>query len=102
MKKTYRPPKEVAEEAATGLAMWEFHGKKCATPVGVKRARQLSKREKISYSTVLRMWKFFNRHFKNRKNGPPRCGRISWLLWGGNPGVRWVIKVLEKEGYFEE
>lgn len=94
------PPKSVAREAKEGLELWHLGNKKCATPVGVKRAHQLANREPISFNTVFRMYKFFNRHYKNRKNDLPRCGKTAWKLWGGDAGYTWAIDVLDSEGYF--
>lgn len=101
MARTYRPPMKVAQEARRGLEMWHDTGRKCATAVGVRRAHQLMKRQAVSLETVKRMWKFFNRHFKNRKNAPPRCGKIAWLLWGGDSGLKWARGILEREKFFD-
>lgn len=88
------PPKSVAEEAATGLILRQVYGRG-GTSVGLTRARQLSKRKPVSLATIKRMFSFFSRHYKNR-NTPfeEGNGRIAWLLWGGNPGYKWVLEIL--------
>lgn len=94
--KTFKPPRPVALEAQRGLVLWNESNRKCATPVGVKRAHQLSRQDEVSLATVKRMWSFFKRHKANRKNALPKCGEVSWLLWGGDSGMRWVNGIMEK------
>jgi hypothetical protein len=53
-------------------------------------------RNKLSPSTVLRMYSFFSRHevdkqgkdFNNSER--PSNGKIAWLLWGGDSGFAWA------------
>ena len=28
--------------------------------------------------------------------GDPSAGRIAWLLWGGDPGVRWINRLHDR------
>ena len=97
MIKLYKPPQSVANQAKKGLELRKKF-KRGGTSIGRGRARQLSKRRKISLSTVKRMYSFFSRHQKN-KNTPPEKGNgmIAWLLWGGDAGFRWAKSVLRKE-----
>ena len=91
------PPKSVAEEAATGLALRRAYGRG-GTSVGLARARQLSSRKPVSIKTIKKMYSFFSRQYKNRKTPPSEGnGRIAWLLWGGNPGYKWVVEILQEE-----
>ena len=68
------------------------------TLVGVARANQLIKRERLSEQTVLRMFSFFSRHevdkqaegFRPGEDGYPSPGRVAWGLWGGDPGFSWA------------
>jgi hypothetical protein len=70
------------------------------TPVGLKRANQLAKKESLSRSTIARMASF-KRHQKNAvvdpkfKDTPWKDrGYIAWLGWGGDTGVNWAIQKL--------
>lgn len=90
--KTYRPPAQVAKAAEMGLALRRLFGYG-GTPVGIKRAHQLSSQSPVSAETIVRMIRFFDRHQKNRNNAPPKRGMIAWLLWGGDPGREWAKKI---------
>ena len=90
------PTQAMSEEAKRGLAWRKEHGRG-GTAVGVARANQLVRRDKLSPRTVLRMYSFFARHevdkqaegFKRGEDGYPSAGRIAWALWGGDAGQRW-------------
>jgi HK97 family phage portal protein len=90
------PTQGMAEEAKRGLDWRKEHGRG-GTAVGVARANQLVRRDKLSPRTVLRMYSFFARHevdkqaegFKRGEDGYPSAGRIAWALWGGDAGQRW-------------
>jgi len=88
----------VSEAAYHGLFLRQFY-KRGGTAIGMRRAYQLAKREPISLDTIKRMDNFFTRHFKNRKTPPAEGnGMIAWLLWGGDPGRRWVKSILRQKG----
>lgn len=90
------PTVEMQDEAKRGLEWREEHGRG-GTAVGVARANQLVRRDKLSPRTVLRMYSFFARHevdkqaegFKRGEDGYPSAGRIAWALWGGDAGQKW-------------
>lgn len=90
------PTKEMAEEAKRGLELRKKFNRG-GTAVGVARANQLIAREKLSISTVKRMYSFFSRHevdkraegFRQGEEGYPSAGKIAWLLWGGDSGFAW-------------
>jgi hypothetical protein len=92
----FTPPEGVAEEAKRGLELRKEY-KRGGTPIGVKRAVQLSNRETISPETARRMYKFFLRHEKNKDSktpsGKPGNGMIAWKLWGGDAGQAWAGKL---------
>ena len=100
--KYFTPPVAVAKEAAMGLLfrkLWRRGG----TSVGIHRARTLKRRQPVTLVTIKKMWRFFNRHYKNRKTPMHKGnGQIAWLLWGGDPGFKWVHSVLKRQGYFDE
>lgn len=99
MSKTFKPPVKVANAAYEGLVLRNEY-KRGGTSVGLARAKQLAYRHPVTLETIVRMYKFFNRHYKNRNTPPAKGnGKIAWLLWGGNPGFSWVKKVLKEEGY---
>lgn len=98
---TFIPPKKVRENAAEGLRLWKMNkkksGKTCATLVGIKRGYQLSRGEPVSVTTLMRIYRF-QRHQKSKRNDPPKCGKISWLLWGGDAGIMWAKRKLKEIG----
>jgi len=83
-------------EARRGLD-WRKKFGRGGTQVGVARANQIVSGERMSPSTVLRMFSFFSRHevdkqgqgFKPSQKGYPSAGRIAWSLWGGDAGFSW-------------
>ena len=91
------PTSEMAEEAKRGLELRKKFNRG-GTAVGVARANQLIARERLSISTVKRMYSFFSRHevdkeaqgFRQGEEGYPSAGKIAWLLWGGDSGFAWA------------
>lgn len=91
-----KPTEGMASAAARALK-WKEEGKPGGTAVGLARAHQLVKREKLSERTVLRMYSFFSRHepdkqatgFNSGEEGYPSKGRVAWDLWGGDGGYSW-------------
>lgn len=94
------PTDSMAAEAKRGLA-WRKEFGRGGTAVGATRANQLINKEKLSISTVKRMYSFFSRHevdkqgqgFRQGQEGYPSAGRIAWALWGGDAGFSWSKKV---------
>lgn len=104
----FRPPKSVADAAVRGLEMRKKNkgrgglsvqqAHKAGIGSGVARAVSLKNRKTLSPSTVRRMKAFFDRHEKNKKVDPGKKpwqdrGKISWDLWGGDPGRSWANKI---------
>lgn len=108
----FTPPKTVADSAKRGLEYRRRSGRgglstsesgKTGIGSGVQRAVNLSKRDRVSPSTVRRMRNFFNRHVKNKDvsteyRGRPWMdrGQVAWLLWGGDPGRSWAENTVAK------
>lgn len=97
---TYIPPEEVAIEAKIGLEIRRSQpmSNRAGTPVGIRRAVQLSNRQPVSVDTLKRMRSYFARHEvdKNGKNwGTTSKGYQAWLLWGGDSGRSWAESILE-------
>lgn len=90
------PTDGMKAEAQRGLD-WRKEFNRGGTMVGVARANQLVKKERLSPSTVMRMYSFFSRHevdkqgqgFERGTEGYPSAGRIAWALWGGDAGFSW-------------
>lgn len=99
MTKTFTPPVAVARQAARGLKLRASlpPSKRCCTPVGIRRAVQLSNRQPVSLQTIKRMVSYFNRHWRDARSarwGLDSKGWQAWLLWGGDAGRDWAEGVL--------
>lgn len=97
---TVIPPRQVAEQAARGLALRRGLAKsrRCCTAVGIRRAVQLKNQQPMSLKTVRRMHSYFARHEVDKKGkgwGVDSKGYQAWLLWGGEPGKRWARQVID-------
>ena len=110
MAKTYNPPKAAQNNAKRAIKWKEEHPDeiKGGTQVGWTRARQLADGDALSLDIVKRMAQF-NRHRKNStvdpkyKNEPWRdAGHVAWLLWGGDAGIDWAIRVAKEESMSQE
>jgi HK97 family phage major capsid protein len=72
--------------------------------VGIARARDISNRSELSFSTIKRMVSFFARHevdkqaegFRPGEKGYPSNGRIAHALWGGNSGRSWANAIRDR------
>jgi len=90
------PSKDMASEARQAIE-WRDAGRDGGTAVAWARANQIIDGEKLSESTVLRMYSFFRRHevdkqaegFRPGEDGYPSAGRVAWAAWGGDAGYRW-------------
>ena len=90
------PSKDMKEEAQRAIE-WRDAGRDGGTAVAWARANQIINGEKLSESTVLRMYSFFRRHevdkqaegFRPGEDGYPSAGRVAWSAWGGDAGYRW-------------
>ncbi len=104
----FKPPEGAAKAAERGLELRKKNkgrgglnvqqAKKQGIGSGVARAVSLKNRQTLSPATVRRMKAFFDRHAGNEKVEAGKKpsedrGKISWLLWGGNPGRSWANKV---------
>lgn len=92
------PPISVQREAQEGKECLK-KGSKAGTRVGRYRTTQLAKGKPVSMKTIKRMYSFFKRHEKNKSYSGNPCedrGYVSWKLWGGDSGFRWVKDILSK------
>ena len=100
MAKSYSDyPQAVRDAAERGIRLNEEVGNKCATQVGKIRAATLSQGDPISLITVKRMYSYLSRAAEYYQPGDTEaCGTISYLLWGGEPALRWAERILRQEG----
>lgn len=95
---SFVPPSSVASAAKRGLSLRKKYNRG-GTEIGVARARDLSNRKGLSYSTVKRMKAYFDRHEVDKKGkgwGKNSAGYIAWLLWGGDSGRSWANKIIKQ------
>lgn len=71
----------------------------CGTPVGKTRANQLAKGESISFDTVQRMYSYLSRHkvdLETSKSYEDGCGKLMYDSWGGEAGLSWSERIVNK------
>ena len=89
----------VRNNAKRGIELNKKVNNKCATSVGKIRAQQLSRGEKLSVSTIKRMYSYLSRaETYYDPNDSKACGTISYLLWGGKAGLNWSRGKLRELG----
>jgi len=89
----------VRNNAKRGIELNKKVNNKCATSVGKIRAQQLSRGEKLSVSTIKRMYSYLSRAETYYDAGDSKaCGTISYLLWGGKAGLNWSRGKLRELG----
>lgn len=87
----HKPPQSVQKAALRGLELSKQNDG--GTQAEIARALDLSNGADISLSAIQRMSSFFERNEVNKGDG---FNLTQWLLWGGDPGKRWVEKILEQ------
>ena len=94
-------PQSVSNNAKRGIELNKKVNNRCATDVGKQRAQQLANRERISFSTIKRMYSYLSRAEEYYDpSDTEACGTISYLLWGGKSAKTWAerkIKQIENE-----
>tara|TARA_R110002020_G_scaffold364569_2_gene576892 strand:+ start:3498 stop:4505 length:1008 start_codon:yes stop_codon:yes gene_type:complete len=89
----------VRNNAKRGIELNKKVNNKCATSVGKVRAQQLARGEKLSVSTIKRMYSYLSRAETYYDAGDSEaCGTISYLLWGGKAGLAWSRGKLRELG----
>jgi hypothetical protein len=101
-------PASVRKEAKEGLELRKQYGRggltksqagKQGIASGVERAKQLAGGRPLSDEDISAMYRFFIRHkaFKKYHNqDPPSNALISWKLWGGDSGQKWIKGVYKE------
>jgi hypothetical protein len=89
----------VRNNAKRGIELNKKVNNKCATSVGKIRAQQLARGEKLSVSTIKRMYSYLSRAAEYYDPSDSKaCGTISYLLWGGKAGLAWSRGKLRELG----
>jgi hypothetical protein len=92
----------VRNNAKRGIELNKKVNNRCATSVGKIRAQQLSRGEKLSVSTIKRMYSYLSRAAEYYDPSDSKaCGTISYLLWGGKAGLAWSRGKLKELGEIE-
>jgi hypothetical protein len=93
------PTQAMAQAAHKGLALRSKSSRsnQGGTSVGLARARQFSKRQRVSLDVVKRTFSFLSRAKSYYKPGVNTPGTQAYLLWGGPAGLVWARNILEKE-----
>ena len=92
----------VRNNAKRGIELNKKVNNRCATSVGKIRAQQLSRGEKLSVSTIKRMYSYLSRAAEYYDPSDTKaCGTISYLLWGGKAGLAWSRSKLKELGEIE-
>ena len=93
-------PQSAKDNAERGIRLNEELGNKCATQVGKVRATQIMKGERLSRETIRRTYSYLSRaaEYYNPED-TEACGTISYLLWGGEPMLRWAESKMNQEDF---
>ena len=92
----------VRNNAKKGIELNKKVNNRCATSVGKIRAQQLARGEKLSVSTIKRMYSYLSRASEYYDPSDSKaCGTISYLLWGGKAGLAWSRSKLRELGEIE-
>ena len=94
-----RPTQQMRANARKALKLRRQapQSRKGMTTVGLARANQYSKGENVSMDVVRRTFSFLSRaktYYQPGKNTP---GTQAYLGWGGNAGLTWARRILEKK-----
>ena len=66
------------------------------TPVGLRRANQFSRGQNVSMDVVKRTFSFLSRAKAYYKPGSNTPGTQAYLGWGGNAGLSWARRLLDR------
>jgi hypothetical protein len=93
-------PQSAKDNAERGIRLNEAIGNRCATQVGKVRATQIMNGENLSRETIKRTYSYLSRaaEYYNPED-TEACGTISYLLWGGEPMLRWAESKINQEEF---
>ncbi len=90
-------PQAATENAKIALRWVEENGwGDCGTPVGKKRANDLSAGRPLSEEIIAKMAAFERHRQNSQKELGDGCGRLMWLCWGGDEGIEWAQRKLKQ------
>lgn len=93
-------PQSAKDNAEKGIRLNEEIGNRCATQVGKVRATQIMKGEPLSRETIRRTYSYLSRAAEYYKpEDTEACGTISYLLWGGEPMLRWAESKMNQDDF---
>ena len=93
-------PQSAKDNAERGIRLNEEIGNRCATQVGKVRATQIMKGEPLSRETIRRTYSYLSRAADDYKpEDTEACGTISYLLWGGEPMLRWAESKMNQDDF---
>lgn len=91
------PPRAVQAVALSALERRRSSPRRSrpgGTAIGVARGRDISNGRNLSPLTLQRMYSYFQRHDtpaeRTARRDPMSPASISWDLWGGDQGRRWI------------
>lgn len=93
-------PDSAVNNAKKAIELNASIGNKCMTQVGKVRARQISKKQKLSESVLVRVRSYLERaETYYDESDMKACGTIAYLAWGGLSMKRYVNAKLKELGY---
>jgi hypothetical protein len=93
-------PQSAKDNAERGIRLNEAIGNRCATQVGKVRAQQIMNGENLSMDTIKRIYSYLSRAAEYyNPDDTEACGTISYLLWGGEPMLRWAESKMNQEEF---
>ena len=93
-------PQSAKDNAERGIRLNEEIGNRCATQVGKIRAQQIMNGENLSMETIKRTYSYLSRAAEYyNPDDTEACGTISYLLWGGEPMLRWAESKMKQEEF---
>jgi hypothetical protein len=93
-------PQSAKDNAERGIRLNEEIGNRCATQVGKVRAQQIMNGENLTMDTIKRTYSYLSRAAEYyNPDDTEACGTISYLLWGGEPMLRWAESKINQEEF---
>ena len=93
-------PQSAKDNAERGIRLNEEIGNRCATQIGKVRAQQIMNGENLSMDTIKRTYSYLSRAVEYyNPDDTEACGTISYLLWGGEPMLRWAESKMNQEQF---
>jgi hypothetical protein len=93
-------PQSAKDNAERGIRLNEQIGNRCATQVGKVRAQQIMNGENLTMDTIKRTYSYLSRAAEYyNPDDTEACGTISYLLWGGEPMLRWAESKMNQEEF---